>query len=89
MRKRKFTDEQIVKVLQAAEKGEQTALALCREHGISDATFYAWRKQYGGTSVAELRRLKQLEAENAKLLRIVGQQRLEIEGLKEVVEKKW
>jgi putative transposase len=62
---------------------------LCRQHGISSATFYAWRSKYGGMDVSEAKRLKQLEEENAKLKRIVADQALDITMLKDVLGKKW
>jgi len=62
---------------------------LCRKHGMSDATFYNWRKKYGGMSVPDARRLKELEAENAKLKRIVANKELEIDALKDVLSKNW
>jgi putative transposase len=62
---------------------------LCRQHGISAATFYAWRSKYGGMDVSEAKRLKQLEEENAKLKRIVADQVLDITMLKDLLGKKW
>ena len=63
------TTEQIIKLLEQAEKGEQTIAALCRDHAIAENTFYRWRKAYGGMSVNEAQRLKDLERENARLKR--------------------
>jgi putative transposase len=62
---------------------------LCRKHGISEATFYSWKSKYGGMKVDELKRLKELEQENARLKRIVADQRLEIDIIKDVLSKKW
>ena len=67
MKRKRFTDEQIIGILNEQELGAKTA-DLCRKHGISDATFYKWKSKYGGMEVAEAKRLKALEAENAKLL---------------------
>ena len=79
MKKRRFSEEQIIAVLKEAEAGAKV-LELCRKHGISDATFYNWKTKYAGMTVAELRRLKELEAENAKLKRIVADQALDKAG---------
>ena len=86
MRKTRFTEEQIVGVLQEAGAGAQVG-ELCRRHGISTPTFYEWRKRYGGLSVSELRRLKALEEENARLKRLVAQQALDNQILKELLGK--
>jgi putative transposase len=71
-----------------SEAGAKTS-ELCRQHGISTATFYGWRSKYGGLEVSEAKRLKQLEEENAKLKRIVADQALDITMLKDLVGKKW
>jgi putative transposase len=82
------TPEQIVKIIEQAEKGEQTIAAVCREHGISENTFYRWRKSYGGMSVNEAQRLKELEKENARLKRLLAERVLENDLLKELLGKK-
>ena len=84
----RFSEEQIIGILKQSEAGVKTS-DLCRQHGISAATFYAWRSKYGGMDVSEAKRLKQLEEENAKLKRIVAEQALDITMLKDVVGKKW
>ena len=76
----------IIKILQEAESGVKTA-DLCRKHDMSDATFYNWKSKYGGLSVNEVRRLKTLEDENRRLKKIVGDQALDIDALKAVLEK--
>ena len=87
MKKSKFTDEQIAFALKQAEVGTPVE-EVCRKMGISDATFYNWRKKYGGLGPSELRRLKQLEEENSKLKRMFANLSLENEALKDVIAKK-
>jgi putative transposase len=84
----RFNEEQIIAILKQSEAGAKTG-DLCRQHGISAATFYGWRSKYGGMDVSEAKRLKQLEEENAKLKRIVADQALDITMLKDVLGKKW
>jgi putative transposase len=86
--KKKFTEEQIIGILKQQESGVKTA-DVCREHGISANTFYTWKSKFGGMSVSEAQRLRQLEAENAKLKRIVADQALDIVALKDVLSKNW
>ena len=88
MKKKRFSEEQIIAVLKEAEAGAKV-LDLCRKHGISDATFYNWKAKYAGMTVAELRRLRELETENAKLKRIVADQQLDISALKDLLGRKW
>lgn len=88
MKNSRFNEEQIIAILKQSEAGAKTS-DLCRQHGISSATFYAWRSKYGGMEVSEAKRLKQLEEENAKLKRIVADQALDITMLKDVLGKKW
>ncbi len=89
MRQAKLTDEQIVALLRAAERGEKSIVQLAREHGVTEQTVYRWRRKFGGATVPDVRRLKQLEKENARLLRLLGQREVEIDGMKELLRKKW
>ena len=89
MRKSKFTEEQIVGLLREAEKAEKSIEALCREKGITPQSFYRWRKKYGGVDTKDLKRMRELERENTRLKRIVGEQALDISALKELAGKKW
>ncbi len=88
MKKIKWSVEKIISILKENESGVAVS-ELCRKHGMSDATFYNWRKKYGGMSVSEARRLKELELENARLKRIVANKELEIDALKDVLSKNW
>ena len=87
MKKSKFTEEQIAFALRQADTGTKVP-EICRQLGISQATFYAWRKKYGGMGVADVRRLKQLEAENRRLKQMVADLSLDKEMLQEVIRKK-
>ncbi|AWV07940.1 transposase [Lysobacter maris] len=87
MKKSKFAEEQIAFALKQAESGT-TVEEICRKMGISQATFYAWRKKFGGLGVAELRRLRQLEEENRKLKQLVADLSLDKVMLQDVLSKK-
>lgn len=89
MRQSKFTEEQIVALLREAEKGELTIQALAKERGITEQTFYRWRKKYGGVEAQDLKRMRELEKENSRLKRIVGELTLDVAALKELNAKKW
>jgi putative transposase len=88
MKKSKFTESQIIGILKEQEQGAKVS-ELCRQHGISDATFYNWKSKYGGMNVDELRRLRDLEQENARLKKIIANQSLDIDIMKDVISKKW
>ena len=87
MKRSKFTDEQIAFALKQAETGTRVA-EVCRKMGVSEATFYNWKKKYGGLGVSELRRLKQLEEENRQLKKLVADLSLDKQMLQDVLSKK-
>lgn len=88
MKRKRFSEEQIITVLKENEAGARVD-DLCRRHGISSATFYTWRKKYGGMDASEAKRLRALEAENARLKRIVADQMLDMTAMKELLAKNW
>ena len=88
MKTSKFTDSQIMSILKQAESGTPVA-TLCREHGMSNATFYKWRAKYGGMDASLITRLKELDAENAKLKKMYAEERLKAEIIQEAMAKKW
>lgn len=88
MRKSKFTDSQVMEALKRVDAGLAVP-ELCRELGISSATFYKWRAKYGGMDVSMITRLKELEAENARLKKMYAEERLKSEILQESITKKW
>lgn len=88
MKKTRFTEEQIVGALKQAEAGMKVA-EVCRQIGVSQHTFYYWRRKYGGLEVNEAKRLRELEAENTKLKKLVANLSLDNLALKEVLSKKW
>jgi putative transposase len=87
MKAKRYSNEQIIYALRRVEGGEK-AVAVCREMGVSEPTFYAWKKKYGGRGVGDLRRLKQLEEENNRLKRLVADLTLDKHILQEVLSKK-
>jgi len=86
--KRRFTEEQIIGILKEAEAG-RTVKDVIREHGISQDTFYRWRRKYGGLEVSEAKRLRELEDENKRLKRLVADLTLDNQALKDVASRKW
>ena len=85
--KQRFSEEQIVRILREAE-GAPSKAEVCRKHGISEWTYYRWRRRYDGMAEAEVRRLRQLEQENARLKRLLADQVLAAEALRESLEKR-
>jgi len=88
MKRARFTEEQIIAILREHEAGVTTA-DVCRKHGISGATFYKWKAKFGGMNVSDARRLKLLEAENAKLKKMLAEAMLDNTMLKDIASKKW
>lgn len=87
MKTSKFTETQIISILKESEAGIAVK-EVCRKHGISSACYYQWKSKYGGLSASELKRIKELEVENAKLKRLYAELALENHALKDVIEKK-
>ena len=88
MKRGQFTEEQIIGILKAVEAGQKVG-ELCRQHGVSEATYYRWKSVYGGLEVSQVRRLRQLEEENRRLKQIVADLTLDNTMLKEITAKKW
>lgn len=88
MKQSEFTPEQIVAILQEGERGEKTIGQVARAHGITETTFYRWRRKYGGLAVPEAQRLKELDRENARLKRLLAERDLEVDALREYLAKK-
>ncbi len=86
--KKRFSEEQIIGFLREAEAG-MPVKHLCRKHGFSEASYYLWRSKFGGMSVPEAKRLKDLESENGRLKKLLAEQLLENEVIKEALRKKW
>lgn len=88
MKTSRYTDSQIMAILKQAEAGTPVP-QLCRDHGMSSATFYKWRARYGGMDTSMMARLKELEAENRQLKKMYAEERLKAEIAREVIAKKW
>ena len=86
MKRSRFSEEQVIGILKEHQSGA-TAADLCRKHGVSDATFYKWRSKYGGMEVSDAKKLKALEAENAKLKKLLAEQMMDVSTLKEMLGK--
>jgi putative transposase len=88
MKRSRFTEEQIIAILRAQESGAATT-DVCRQHGISSATFYKWKAKFGGMDVSDAKRLRALEDENAKLKKLLAETMLDIVMLKDINSRKW
>ena len=87
--KKIYTDEQIVGFVREAEKTEVTIAEFCRQKGFNEGTFYKWKKRFGSMQVAEVKRLRELEAEDTRLKRILADRMIEIDAMQELLAKKW
>lgn len=87
MKKSKFTEEQIVRILQESASGQKTNAQLCKEHGVNLNTFYIWKRKYAGLQTDDLRQLRELERENAQLKKLLAERDLEIDAVKALFRK--
>jgi putative transposase len=87
MKKTRYSEEQMVKILREADQAPVSEVA--KKHGVSDVTIYAWRKRFGQLEAVDVKRLRQIEGENAKLKKLLAERDLEIEVMKEIAAKKW
>ena len=88
MKRRRFSEEEIIGILKESEAGAKNQ-ELCRKHGISEQTFYRWRSKYGGMQVSEAKKLRGLEVENRKLKQLLAEAHLDNAALKELLSKNW
>jgi putative transposase len=87
MKKKRFTEEQIVRILREAEKKELSIGEVCKAHGVSEQSFYRWRNKYGAMEVCDMRRLRELENENGRLKRLLADRVLEVDAMKKVLKR--
>ena len=86
MKKTRFSEEQIVRILRQAETADRTVAEVCKQHGICEQTWYRWKKKFGQMDVPDVRRLRELEKENSRLKRLVAERDLEIDAMQEIVK---
>lgn len=86
--KKRFKEGQIVAILREGQAGQKTVQELCRAHGVSEPTYYAWKRKYGSMAEPDVKRLRELEKENARLKRLLAERDLEVDVMKEFLEKK-
>jgi putative transposase len=86
--KKRFSEEQVVAILREGQSGQKTVEELCRGHGVSQPTYYVWKRKYGSMAEPDVKRLKELEKENARLKRLLAERDLEIDVVKEFLQKK-
>jgi putative transposase len=89
VKKKRFSEEQIVRILHEGDKGGKTILDLCRRHGVTEQTFYRWRRRFAGMQVPEVQQFRHLQQENARLKKLLAERDLEIESMTELLKKKW
>ena len=89
MKRKRFSEEQIVRILSEADKGGKPVLDLCRKQGVTEQTFYRWRRRFSGMQVPEVQQFRHLQQENAQLKKLVAERDLEIESMTELLKKKW
>jgi putative transposase len=88
MRKKHYTEEQVFRILKEGESGSSIP-ELCRRYGVSEATYFRWKSKYAGLELSDLKKMKSMESENSRLKRLVADQALQIDAMKEVLQKKW
>ena len=89
MKRRRYTDEQIVRYLRGAERSGTSIVEYCRANGLNETTFYKWRKRFGTMEVNEVREYRSLQEENGRLKKLLAERDLEIDAMKDVLSKKW
>ena len=89
MKRSRFSEEKIVSILREAELSGGKVRDICRKHGVCEQTFYRWRNKYGGMQICDVRSLRVLKKENARLKKLVAERDLEIDAMKELVSKNW
>ena len=87
MKRKRFSEEKIVRILRDAERGERTVADVCKAHGVSEQSFYRWRQKFGSMEVCDVRRLRELERENSRLKRLLAERVMEIDAMKEVLKR--